>query len=126
MDTDKSVLVVDDDAALRELLEMMLEDEGYRPLMATNGQEALNVLQEERPALVLLDLMMPVMDGWQFLEQVRRRAELKTLPIILLSAVRDLRETEQRYNGDCNIKSAVAKPFNLKQLILEVEAALAA
>src|SRR5947209_17719736 len=78
------LLVVDDDVDIVQTLGLCLRAEGYRVLLARNGREALEQLQPERPAAVLLDLMMPVMDGWQFAAELRARA--MRLPLLILSA----------------------------------------
>jgi CheY-like chemotaxis protein len=72
----------------------MLADEGFGVECATNGAEALDRLRtmDAKPCLVLLDLMMPVMDGWSFLDEQRRDAELAAVPVLVLSAARDLPE----------------------------------
>jgi CheY-like chemotaxis protein len=86
------ILVVEDDDDIREALCEMLADEGYAVEVATNGAEALDRLRamDAKPCLVLLDLMMPVMDGWTFLAEQRRDANLASVPVVVLSAARDL------------------------------------
>ena len=69
MPPDRLVLVVDDDPDILQTLALCLSTEGYRVMMASNGQEALGILANERPACSLLDLMMRVMDGWQFVDE---------------------------------------------------------
>jgi two-component system response regulator MprA len=83
----KRVLIVDDDADVREALAELFE-ESYEVLVAANGQEALEVLAREHADAVLLDLMMPIMDGETFLNELRQRQQ--TMPVVLLSASRDL------------------------------------
>src|SRR5688572_8117033 len=80
------VLIVDDDVDLRQTIVEALTVVGYRVDEAANGAEALEVLGRRRPALVLLDLMMPVMDGWQFRFRQQQRADLAQIPVVLLSA----------------------------------------
>ncbi|MGO8992509.1 MAG: response regulator [Polyangiaceae bacterium] len=82
---DATVLIVDDDSDIRFTLRQILRDEGFRVLQARDGLEALERIAEEEPDLVLLDLVMPVVDGWEVLRTLRRcRADL---PIVILSAV---------------------------------------
>ena len=69
----RPILVVDDDRAIREVVADILESADYRVRTASNGAEALDQIRVESPAAVLLDLMMPIMDGWEFLERCRRR-----------------------------------------------------
>lgn len=111
------ILIVDDDLAIREMLEMLLEGEGYEVVLASNGAEALETIRQHRPALVLLDLMMPVMDGWQFLENLKNKPEYQDLPVVLLSANRELTRTARNYN----VKAYLSKPFEMNQLLSCVE-----
>src|SRR5258708_38286480 len=74
------ILVVDDDPDILQTLALCLSTEGYRVTMAANGQEALTQLERDKPACILLDLMMPVMDGWQFVAELDRRGERKAAP----------------------------------------------
>ena len=69
----KRVLVVDDDASIRELLSTALEDDGYEVVPAINGADALSVCERWRPDVIVLDLMMPIMDGWTFAKRLRPR-----------------------------------------------------
>src|SRR5438105_5744597 len=84
---ERSILVVDDDPDILQTLALCLSTEGYRVLSAANGQEALEVLSRERPAAILLDLMMPVMDGWQFVAELEKRGQ-RNAPLLILSADR--------------------------------------
>lgn len=111
------ILIVDDDAGMRTMLETLLVAEGYQVRLAHNGQEALTIISQGRPALVLLDLMMPVMNGWEFLQEIKQLPEFVNLPIVLLSASRDLVRTA-RQNG---IKAYLPKPFELDKLLFYIE-----
>jgi two-component system response regulator CpxR len=82
-----TVLVVDDDAAIRETVNDVLTDEGYNVVLAENGEEALEQLKRRNPAVVLLDLMMPVMSGWEVLEALDEREDLAHIPIVVVSAM---------------------------------------
>jgi CheY-like chemotaxis protein len=82
----KTLLVVDDEAAIRESLKGFLEEEGFRVVTATNGQEALALLRSEKPSCILLDLMMPVMNGADFLDELRQDSEFRDTPVMILSA----------------------------------------
>jgi len=84
-----SVLVVDDELDIRETIRDILEIEGYHVCCAANGKEALDVLSEVRPGLILLDLMMPVMSGYELLQQLRERDDLSSIPVTVVSAVGD-------------------------------------
>jgi GAF domain-containing protein/CheY-like chemotaxis protein len=96
---DRPVLVVDDDAGLRQLLRRMLEPEGYAVVEAENGRVALERLREVSPSVVLLDLMMPEMDGFEFVSEFRRHEAWRAIPIVVITA-RDLsRDDHERLNG---------------------------
>ncbi len=90
-----AVLVVEDDAATRALTRNMLEKEGCRVMEAENGEIALAMMAEERPSLILLDLMMPVMDGFEFADRVRMQPEWRSIPIVVVTA-HDLTGEERR------------------------------
>jgi CheY-like chemotaxis protein len=93
------VLIVDDDAVLRQLLRRMLEPEGYVVVEAENGRVALERLHDVSPSVVLLDLMMPEMDGFEFVTEFRRHETWRAVPIVVITS-RDLsREDHERLNG---------------------------
>jgi DNA-binding response OmpR family regulator len=110
----KRILVVDDDPDIRELLFTALEDEGYEVVPAGNGQEALAVVRTFRPDVIVLDLMMPVMDGWQFANELRAMDE--DIPLVLLSAARDLRTHAKNLDA----ADIIEKPFDLSELLPKI------
>jgi len=111
------VLVVDDDPDIRELLFTALEDEGFEVVPAGNGQEALAIIKTFRPDVIVLDLMMPVMDGWQFAAELRARDDGdEDIPIVLLSAARDLK-THAKTLAAADI---IEKPFDLAELLPKI------
>lgn len=112
-----TVLVVDDDPDIRDSIEELLRSDGLETTGAANGAEALRLLTERPIGMVLLDLMMPVMDGKQLVEEMRRR-EI-AVPVVLLSAGRELRKVAAELN-----LPAVEKPFDLDELLDKVRAAL--
>ncbi len=89
------VLVVEDDPITRELLRRLLQAEGFEVVTAENGRVGLERVDEKRPALVILDLMMPEVDGFQFLEALRHRQEWQQLPVVVVTA-KDLTEEDRR------------------------------
>ena len=109
----RSILVIEDDAAIRDLLLDVFTDEDYTVRTAGDGEEALAILDDWQPALILLDQSMPRMDGAAFRTAQRERPAIATIPTILLSAARDL--SEQAHSLD--ITSTIAKPFNLGELL---------
>jgi serine/threonine protein kinase len=104
------VLVVDDDAAVREGLVRLLEDEGYRAIGATNGREALAQARAEMPRLILLDLKMPVMDGWQFLQEWNALKADTRCPVVLLSGLSFIRDAP-------GVADFLSKPVDASRLL---------
>ena len=96
---ERPVLIVEDDAATRELLREALSNEGWSVMEAENGRVALDRLDEQRPGLVVLDLMMPEMDGFEFLAELRRDDMLKDVPVIVVTAADLTREDRERLSG---------------------------
>ncbi len=96
---DRPVLVVDDDVEVRRLLRRMLEPEGYTVLEAENGRAALGHLRDGTPSVILLDLMMPEMDGFEFVAEFRRNETWRAIPIIVITAKDLTREDRERLNG---------------------------
>jgi CheY-like chemotaxis protein len=80
------ILVVDDDVDCREMLAELLSNEGYVIEIAANGRQALEQLNHSRPALIILDLMMPVMSGWEFRARQKNDPRLESLPVVVMSA----------------------------------------
>ena len=113
----KRVLVVDDDRMIRGFVAEVLLDEGYDVRTAADGSEALDLSREWRPDLIVLDLMMPVMDGWAFRARQRREAALADVPVVVTSAATTLRVN--RYQLEPCIM--LPKPFELDDLLGAVE-----
>jgi CheY-like chemotaxis protein len=114
------ILVVEDDEAIRELVSDVLRDDGYEVREATNGLEALGRVRDERPDLIVLDLMMPVMDGWAFVEECREHAYCDDVPIIVTSASHDLPRTAERLRS-FGVRTCLAKPFDVDGLLALIE-----
>jgi excisionase family DNA binding protein len=109
------VLIVDDDERLREYVRVNLEMEGYAVREAGNAEEGLSVLEEATPDLVLLDVMMPEVDGWEMLRRVQERHGVGSIPVIMFSG-----KTEEQTEGEAAARGAqgfIGKPFNPQQLI---------
>lgn len=115
----KTIMVVDDEKRLVSLVESYLNQEGYRVVTAFNGREALAVAKKENPDLIILDLMMPEMDGHEFIEAYRRE---HTTPIILLTA--RVEEEEQVIGLELGADDYVTKPFRPRELMARVRAVL--
>ncbi len=118
--TASHILIVDDDPTIRSVLEALLEDEGFAPLTASNGQEALRMVHDDPPALILMDLMMPVMSGVDAVRELKTDPETASIPVIAMSAGFILRESIEDLLAD----SVIAKPFDLDALIASIHAAL--
>ncbi len=108
------ILVVDDDPDILDTVSQILDLEGYRIERATNGAEALQVVDQTRPALVLLDMRMPVLDGWGFARELKERGI--QLPIVVMTAARDARVWAREIGAD----GCLAKPFELFDLLSTV------
>jgi DNA-binding response OmpR family regulator len=116
MATESYVLVVDDDPAIRGLVADALREEGYSVDLAAHGREALEAMRARRPATVVLDLMMPIMDGFSFIEACQSEQLADNVPIVVMSAVQ---EALQRIHG-APIQAYLAKPFDLHDLVKTV------
>ena len=117
------VLVVDDDPEILALLMDAVETAGYEVDHAVNGQDALERIAEHVPDLILTDIMMPVMDGWQFVERCRQRAECRGVPILVLSAFLEQPGTAERLST-FRVARSRAKPFDIDDLLADIHAAI--
>ncbi len=109
------ILVVDDDASILETVSSILAMEGYAVETATNGREALEKLGHTRPFLVLLDMRMPILDGWGFAREMKARGE--SVPIVVMTAAQDAR----RWANEIGAAAYVPKPFEVPDLLDTVE-----
>ena len=116
----KKILVVDDDLALVKLIDQVLTQKGYEVLKAVNGQESLRLLFAEKPDLVLLDVMMPGMDGLQTCSRIR---DISDVPIIMLTGKRST-EDDIVHGLDCGADEYLLKPVGSKELVARVRATL--
>jgi CheY-like chemotaxis protein len=113
-----SILIVDDENDIREAVSELLAEEGYSVLEAASGAEALKQLREHHPSVVLLDLMMPGMNGWEFRAVQKGDPDLSRIPVIVLSAL-------GRSSG-VEAEGYLQKPFEIQQLLDAVRAQVAA
>ena len=111
------MLVVEDDPAIRALLQDVLRDSGYTVAIAETGDQALEQMREQPPDLVLLDLMLPGMDGWTFLRTRERDRQLATVPILVISAVGP---TGTGHAQELGAPVFLHKPFDVSELLAEV------
>jgi DNA-binding response OmpR family regulator len=119
MEAKAKLLLVDDDVTLIKALEIYLVRAGYTVTMANNGAEGLKQLYAQRPDLVILDVMMPQMDGWETCQRIR---EMSTVPVIMLTARGQ--ESDRVMGLKMGADDYVAKPFSLKELEARIEAIL--
>jgi DNA-binding response OmpR family regulator len=115
----QTILVVDDETKLRDLIRMYLEQEGYRVVEAGHGREALYVARYEKPDLIILDVMMPEMGGYEFLRAFSKEAQT---PVIMLTAKVD--DSDKIVGLELGADDYVTKPFNVRELIARVRAVL--
>ncbi len=115
----KTILIVDDKASFRKLVQEYLTEQGYRVVCAANGREALYTVRNETPDLVLLDIMMPEMDGFEFIGTFRRE---RNTPIILLTA--RLEESDKVIGLELGADDYVTKPFGMRELVARIRAVL--
>ncbi len=108
---ERPILIIDDDPAIRATVAEILESEGYSVATAINGADGLQSLDRVDPALVLLDMRMPILDGWGFARALRSRGV--QVPILVMTAAQDAR----RWAHEINAEGYVAKPFDLLDLL---------
>ncbi len=119
MTSNQTVLIVDDEVNICELLRLYTEKEGYRTVIANNGQEAMDKFRVEKPDLVLLDVMLPIKDGWQVCREIRA---IDATPIIMLTAKG---ETFDKVLGlELGADDYMVKPFEPKELLARMKAVL--
>lgn len=115
----KKILIVDDDENICELLRLYLEKDGFSTIVANDGGQALSVAQINNPDLILLDIMMPVLDGWQVCREIRKTSNV---PIIMLTAKG---ETFDKVLGlELGADDYITKPFDSKEVVARIKAVL--
>jgi CheY-like chemotaxis protein len=108
------VLVVEDDQEIREILAEVLIDQGYLVETATNGREALDRIHACRPCVMLLDLMMPVMDGWELLTELEAEGSVPSLPVVVVSAAHEAEPPK-------GVRRYLRKPVPIERLLEAVK-----
>jgi PAS domain S-box-containing protein len=112
-----TILLVEDDEPTRQMICRTLEAEGWRISQASNGKQALEKLTQQRPAVILLDLMMPEMDGFELIGEIRRHQDWKTIPVVVITARELSSEDRSRLNG--SVQKVLAKGGQSQQELLE-------
>jgi DNA-binding response OmpR family regulator len=110
-----SVLVVDDEPQVVWVLQFSLEAEGYTTYAASNGVEALREIVEHRPSMMVLDIMMPTMDGWAVLEEMLKLSDDERPRVVIVSALSSLRDRAKA--AELGADAYVPKPFNVDELL---------
>jgi two-component system, chemotaxis family, chemotaxis protein CheY len=113
------ILVIDDDESIRQIVHLFLSDEGYQVVEASNGQVALDALEDFRPSLILLDLRMPVMDGWEFARRYRLTPGPHAPIVAFVAALNAVQEA-----AGLETALILGKPFDLDELLVAVRSLL--
>jgi DNA-binding response OmpR family regulator len=113
------ILVVDDEVYILHILDFSLGAEGFEVITADNGEAAVEKAKTERPDLIVLDIMMPVLDGYETLRQLKRNNDTKDIPVILLTAKG--RDVDKRLGFEVGATDYIVKPFSPSRLIERIE-----
>jgi DNA-binding response OmpR family regulator len=116
------ILVVDDEADLVETIRFSLELEGYNVLVASNGEEGLNLARQEKPDLILLDLMLPKLDGYKVCRLLKFDERYKHIPILMLTA--KTQEKDKILGKETGANEYITKPFDMDELMAKIKAYL--
>jgi DNA-binding response OmpR family regulator len=118
----RKILVVEDDEPILDLMDLLIRRLGYEPVLLSNGPDALRYAHNDPPALILLDIMMTPISGWEFLEKLREEPALKTLPVIIFSASPSVEEKMAKIN-DPHL-GVLHKPVSFTELRAGIESAI--
>lgn len=116
------VLIADDNEQNRELLDAYLADEGYELLMSTDGQETVDVINAQQPDLILLDIMMPKMSGYEVCEQIKANPETRDIPVLMVTALNEMGDIEKAVKAGCD--DFLTKPVSQLELQTRVKSLL--
>lgn len=114
-----NILVIEDEASIQKLAKVNLTASGFRVLVAGNGKDALKLAQTEHPDLILLDLMLPDMSGWDILMTIRTSKELRETPVVIMTAV--VRDGGQHLVRHMKADGYLIKPFDVDELLDQVK-----
>jgi len=117
-----SVLVVDDEASLRTMVQVNLAASGYEVIAARRGEEVLALAGAKKPDLVLLDIKMPGMSGWDVLKALKANSRLRDIPVIVMTAF--IKDSEESRAAAIHVASFLAKPFGIQELLEQIRQAL--
>ena len=119
MKKNRQILLVEDDLYASETLKFALEAKGHKVALATNGRDALNMVNNEIPQLIILDIMMPKMDGYHFCRLLKFDARFQHIPVIIVSS--KIQEADKKLGLACGGNEYIPKPYDLNMLINTVE-----
>ena len=120
--TRTKILIVEDEKDIRDLVQLHLEKAGFQTLLAKDGREAFQKVKESKPDLVVLDLMLPEMDGKEFAKLLKAREETKSIPIVMLTAKSE--EVDRIVGFELGADDYIPKPFSPRELVLRIQAVL--
>jgi len=115
----KKIVLAEDEPQIARLVEFKLKKEGYQVVCKENGKEALEAIKADRPDLILLDVMMPVMDGYEVLRQIKEDENLRNIPVIMLTARAQERDVVKGI--DSGVEDYITKPFHPAELLARVK-----
>jgi len=115
----KKIVLAEDEPQIARLVEFKLKKEGYEVTWKPNGEEALEAIRKEKPDLILLDIMMPVMDGYEVLRRIREDENLKSIPVVMLTARAQERDVVKGI--DMGADDYITKPFHPTELLARVK-----
>jgi len=115
----KKIVLAEDEPQIARLVEFKLKKEGYQVVWKENGKEALEAIKADRPDLILLDVMMPVMDGYEVLRQIKEDENLRNIPVIMLTARAQERDVVKGI--DSGVEDYITKPFHPAELLARVK-----
>ena len=122
MTADKRILVIEDDSVTRKLLERELTKEGYQVETASDGVRGLTAVDAKRPDLILLDIVLPELDGMSLLRALKRRSDTRSIPVIMLTSVAEPSKMVDAISSGARF--FIVKPFQIPALLSKVETAL--
>ena len=117
--SDKNVMVVEDNEKNRKLMRVVLKAKGYNVIEATTGEEALNILKNQKPNIILMDIQLPGIDGLTLIKQIKADSVTKEIPIIAVTAYAMKGDEQKILDTGCN--AYVSKPINTQELPLIIE-----
>ncbi len=119
MEKNKKILIIDDSAVNNVLLENVLEDQNYEVIIAFNGNDAFKAIDKNIPDLILLDIMMPDMDGYKILEELKSKENTKQIPVIMVSAKSDSLDINKAM--ELGAVDYIIKPINIKTILEKIQ-----